>query len=44
MAKKIVKKLIVVYFQIGVNVIGLPDIISHNVYLKTWENLGKPRV
>lgn len=27
------KKLIgIIYFQIGVNVIGLPDIFSHNIY------------
>lgn len=26
------KKLItIIYFQIGVNVIGLPDVISHNI-------------
>lgn len=29
--KKISRKLICIYFQIGVNVIGLPEIYSHEV-------------
>lgn len=37
--KKLKKSLLVIYFQIGVNVIGIPEIINHyKVCVTTFKN------